>query len=114
VTATLVSDDYPYLQVSCRVGNTQLRGRAYLDTGFDGGLVVPVNEMGLAPVRLTPIELGDGSLTWLPESRGEIEIGAARFRANVLFAGEEYLLGREVLDRMRVCFDRGKRLEIEF
>jgi len=39
---------------------------------------------------------------------------AARFRANVLFAGEEYLLGREALDRMRVCFDRGKRLEIEF
>jgi len=33
--------------------------------------------------------------------------------SNVLFAGEEYLLGREVLDRMRVCFDRGKRLEVE-
>jgi predicted aspartyl protease len=112
----IVSHNYPYLDISYWIGGQKLQGSAYVDTGFDGCLVVPEAEAKelMVPFHLTVVELGDGSLRLAHEYRGVVEIGEARFRASVLFLGDEYLLGREILDRMRICFHWGERLEVEF
>jgi predicted aspartyl protease len=112
----IVSHNYPYLDITCWVGAQKLQGSAYVDTGFDGCLIVPEAEAKklMVPFHPTVVELGDGSLRLAHEHRGVIEIGQARFRATVLFLGNEYLLGREVVDRMRICFHWGERLEVEF
>jgi hypothetical protein len=40
----IVSHNYPYLDITCWVGAQKLQGSAYVDTGFDGCLIVPEAE----------------------------------------------------------------------
>lgn len=35
------------------------------------------------------------------------------FPVSIICIGDEYLLGREVLDKLRICFHKGERLEVE-
>ncbi len=111
----IVSQNYPYLNIRCRVGPYRFQDSAYVDTGFDGSLIIPEAEAkGLAlPFHLVVVELGDGTPTLAHEHRGVVELGEANLRATILFLGDEYLLGREIVDRMRICFHRGERLEVE-
>ena len=112
----IVSHNYPYLDIAYWIGGQKLQGSAYVDTGFDGCLIVPEAEGKelMVSFHLTVVALGDGSLRLAHEHRGVLEIGETRFRTTVLFLGDEYLLGREIVDQMRICFHWGERLEVEF
>lgn len=106
---------YPYLDVRCHVHGREFAAPAYVDTGFDGGLVIPESEQVGMPDShaITLIELGDASYTVGAEYVGRVSVGNRQFKASVLFLGNEYLLGREVVDQMRLCFHHGEYLEIE-
>jgi len=111
----LISHRYPYVSLRCQVGQWTFDAWAYADTGFDGGLIVPESEatkLGV-PLKFTLVELGDGSRLLAPECEGSIQLGEAKMPILVLCLGNEYLLGREVLDRLRICFHRGERVEVE-
>jgi predicted aspartyl protease len=112
----IISHNYPYLDIACWIGDQKLQGSAYVDTGFDGCLIVPEAEARelMVPFHLTVVELGDSSLKLAHEHRGVVEIDEASFRASILVLGDEYLLGREIVDQMRICFHWGERLEVEF
>jgi len=86
-----------------------------VDTGFDGSLIVPESEASRlgVPLKLTLVELGDGSRLLAPECEGLIQLGEAEMPILVLCLGNEYLLGREVIDKLRICFHRGERVEAE-
>ena len=60
----IVSHNYPYLDIDYRIGGQKFQGSAYVDTGFDGCLIVPEAEAEklVVPFHLTVVELGDGSL----------------------------------------------------
>ena len=106
---------YPYLRFSCRVQNRRFNAEAFVDTGYDGGLVIPESErIGMpSPLTAIPIELGDGRRIFAGVYAGTVMLEDERFQVTVLFLGNEYLIGREVVDQLRLCFHRGQYLEIE-
>lgn len=112
----IITHDYPYLSFTCQIGEYRFGGSGYVDTGFDGGLVIPEDSLQYVgePVSLSEIELGNGSRTVVPIYYGIVEIGKTKYVAGIICAGNEYLLGRQVIDNFRICFNRGKRLELEF
>jgi predicted aspartyl protease len=90
---------------------------AYVNTGFEGYLIVPAKQSSLLgpPQYSAPWELGDGSLVQAQEYRGDIVVSglAVAIPARITLLGEEYLVGRGVVDRLRMTFDHGQRLLLE-
>jgi predicted aspartyl protease len=114
----IVSTDYPFLRLHFDVrGRLSAEAPALLDTGFTGDLALPTRllsgNIGLPDTRVG-WELGDGSIASAPIYLGTIElIGLPPFTAAVTFIGDEYILGRGVLDRFSVTFDHGQRVVLE-
>jgi predicted aspartyl protease len=115
---TVVTPVYPYVEVEFTVGafrsSTVL---AYVDTGFDGYLIIPGTQTSILgpPQFFVPWELGDGSVVQAQEYRGDILISrlSISIPARITLMGEEYLLGRGVVDHLRMTFDHGQRLLLE-
>jgi len=72
----VTSHQFPCVEVRLSVRGSQIQDWAYLDTGFDGFLIVP-DAVALAlgaPDLVSTWELGDGSLTQGADYLSEIEI----------------------------------------
>ena len=88
-----------------------------MDTGFDGYITVPTTLV----VELGPEdyvgrwELADGSFVETAEYVGRIEFVGLEttIPARVTAMGQESLIGRGVIDRFQLTFDRGRRLLLE-
>lgn len=116
---TVVTPSYPYIEIGFAVGSFHSPTfLAYVDTGFDGYLIVPSTQTSLlGPPQFTaPWELGDGTVVQAQEYRGDILVSglATTIPARITLLGEEYLVGRGVVDHLRMTFDRGQRLLLEF
>jgi len=114
----LVTPAYPYVEVAFVIGTFRSQPiLAYVDSGFDGYLLVPSTQTVLfGPSQFsTSWELGDGSVVQAQEYRGEVEVIGlpVTIPARITFLGDEYLLGRGVVDRLHMTFDRGQRLILE-
>ncbi len=115
---TVVTPAYPYLELDFAIGvfhsPTIL---AYVDTGFDGYLIIPAAQIALVgpPQFSTPWELGDGSVVQAQEYRGDVHVSglAVTIPARITLLGEEYLAGRGIVDRLRMTFDHGRHLLVE-
>lgn len=111
-----ISTRFPYLEVQFQVRSFQMCDWAYLDTGFDGFLVVPEIFGSLlgAPDLVSNWELGDGTLAPGADYLGEIElIGSGnKIRGQVTCLGDEWLLGLGVLNHFAVTFDHGQQVEV--
>ncbi len=60
-------------------------------------------------------ELGDTSLAPAEEYLGQVQlVGTAEtFPARITALGDEYIIGRALLDRWRILLDRGERVEVD-
>jgi len=115
---TVVTPVYPYLEVEFTIGAFRSPTvLAYIDTGFDGYLIVPAAQTAILgpPQFSAPWELGDGSVVQAQEYRGSVYVSglAVTIPARITLLGDEYLLGRGIVDRLRVTFDHGQRLLVE-
>ena len=115
--ALIVSDRYPYLHIRVSIRAHVLELWGFVDTGFDGYLVVPVThaeELGAEDYEAR-WELADGSLVEASEYVGQVESVGLKtsFPARVTAMGEESLIGRSLIDRFQLTFDRGRRLLLE-
>lgn len=115
---SLITPAYPYLEVQFTIGAFHSASiLAYVDTGFDGYLLVPKDqERLLGPSQFsTPWELGDGSVVQASEYRGTVSVAGltVTLPARMTLLGEEYLVGRGVVDHLRLIFDHGQRLLVE-
>lgn len=115
---TVVTPSYPYVEIEFAVG--AFRSQTFLanvDTGFDGYLIIPATQASLLgpPQFSAPWELGDGSVVQAEEYRGAILVPglAISIPARITVLGEEYLVGRGVVDHLRMTFDHGQRLLVE-
>lgn len=115
----LVSTDYPYLQVKVTVRNFRRRFRVLLDTGFDGYLILPTrfrSQLGKLDSR-TSIRLADGAEGIFPVYRGGVEIAGlglqVAYLAEIILLGDECLLGRGIINLLKVTFDHGSQLVVE-
>lgn len=117
-TTTVVTPAYPYVEVTFIIGAFRSPMiLAYVDSGFDGYLLVPAAQAVLfgPPQFSTSWELGDGSVVQAQEYRGEVQVSGLPLTlpARITSLGEEYLLGRGIVDRLRMTFDYGQRLILE-
>lgn len=111
----VTSGRYPYTEFIVTIGTWTLVEEAYLDTGFEGGLLLPAyleDEILASPDR-TKFEIADGAMVMLPAWTGYIELSTCQFSVEVAAMGSRFLLGREILDKLTVCFERGKRVTIQ-
>jgi predicted aspartyl protease len=112
-----VSSHSPYIAVRIRIQDFILETEAFVDTGFDGGILLPpLRLLDLAPTNLLrTFTLGDGRAVPLPAYRGQLEVvGIATSIETIIAIGApEILLGRQVLDHFRVTFDHGREVIVE-
>jgi clan AA aspartic protease len=113
---------FPYLSIRVRIRQPsqsteqEINFSALVDTGFDGGLVIPKDllDPSLVPIRYVPWKLADESEILAPAFLGEIEVdGLPPVTTVVTSLGAEPLLGRHVTNNFRVIFDHGKQVIVE-
>src|SRR5437763_15706737 len=89
---------------------------AYIDTGLEGCLMIPeaMAQEILASRGQTLLRLADGALVRAPSWQGQLNLDDRRFSVEVVALGSQFLLGRDILDQMEVCFLFGKEVRIRF
>jgi hypothetical protein len=113
----VTSQRYPYLEVTWRVRHIERDDWAYADTGFEGAFIVPdiyEDLFGQEDV-LSFVQTADGQGHQVAAFVGEVTIIGINepIPARILALGNEFLLGRRVLDRYKVTFDRGLQVVVE-
>ncbi len=90
---------------------------AYIDTGFDGYLIIPASYTRQLKKGdyLSRWELGDGSLAVAEEYLGVAGVVglAGEFPVRITCLGDQFLVGRGIIDRFRLVLDHGKQIQIE-
>jgi hypothetical protein len=107
---------YPLIEFELWVGTYTVTGEAYPDTGFDSGNLIPlgVGREILADPDWTPVRLADGTVRLARSWTGKVGLGEHTFSAEVVALGNRFLLGREVLDRLEICFEFGRQVRLRF
>ena len=119
--APVRSSRFPYLPVHVIVGHTlypdhELDVEAYVDTGFDGGLIVPT---GLIPDRIRSIgetvcTLADGSIVHARSYAGSVSVGSLPQIDTIIMALQgQALLGLAVTNRFQLSFVYGRQVVIQ-
>ncbi|AOQ23304.1 hypothetical protein MTAT_18360 [Moorella thermoacetica] len=110
------SYEYPYIDLSISVGKYKENVHAYIDTGFEGYIVLPENyvEKIGSPAFISNWEVADGALVAAAEYIGTIVIPDIGFTlmARITCLGNEILIGRAVIDHLRLIFDQGRQVII--
>lgn len=106
----------PLIPLTLAIGTWEAPVEAVADTGFEGGLVIPawLRHEILADPDDGPVRLADAGVKLAPHWPGEIKLGNQVFRVEVVGLGKQFLLGREVLDQVHICFAFGNRWLIRF
>jgi len=85
---------------------------AILDTGFSGGLVLPLVtavDIGLEKVGAGNVTLADGSMKTLPMFMCKIKIAGITQDVDTLVLGNEVLIGMNVIDAFNISFNGPKQ-----
>jgi len=113
----ITSNNYPYLLIRLELRGNHHQAWALLDTVFTGYLVVPTKlittSIGVPDARLD-LQLADSSVIEAPAYFATLElVGLPSVRATVTALGNEYILGRRVIDRFSVTLDHGRRVIVK-
>lgn len=79
---------------------------AVLDTGFSGGIVLPLVsavDIGLEKAGAANITLADGTIKTLPTFLCKVTIGGRTQDATTLIMGNDVLIGMELISNYQVC-----------
>ncbi|MFB6214456.1 MAG: hypothetical protein ABEI54_01170 [Candidatus Bipolaricaulia bacterium] len=115
--AKVISDNYPYLPIIFRIRGNEQSALAFIDTGFDGYLVIPEeleSELGEEDY-ISKWELADGSFAVGPEYLGKTRIEGldnSEISARITCIGDEFIVGREIIDEFQLVFDHGERVKV--
>ena len=115
-TPRVTSEEYPYLQIRFGVQAHSDQDSALIDTGFTGHLVIPATwESRLGrPDGYSRWTLADGTSIHAPVYLGTVEVvGFSPTAATIIVLGDEYILGRRVLDRFEITLDHGQRVIVK-
>lgn len=107
---------YPYIDIGIVVGTWDATAHVCPDTGFEGGLMIPigVGREILASPSETPFLLPGRYRIEAPMWRGKLTLEDREFEADIVAYGDRFLLGREVLDNLEICFSFGREIRLNF
>lgn len=114
---TVISTIYPRLPIRITIHSHKIgKTLALLDTGFTGHLAIPTSilngDLGLPDTRVD-WELADGKKIDAPLYFGNVEIvGFDSIPAAITILGNEYIIGRGILDRYAITFDHGEKVVV--
>jgi predicted aspartyl protease len=113
----VVGPAYPYLTIRIQTRGHDREAAALVDTGFTGDLAVPRSffepDVGLPDAR-SAWELADGTTIDAPLYVATVEIvGLPPIPAALIALGNEFILGRGIIDRFKVTFEHGERVIVE-
>ena len=113
----VISEQYPYLRLEVKVRDVNIKDYFYIDTGFDGGLILPrsfAEDFGEYDY-VSRWTLGNGSLVEAEDYLGEARVVEVTEVApvRVTCLGDEFIVGRGILDGLKVTLYYGKRVEAE-
>jgi len=108
--------NYPLIEFILSVGTWDTEGEALPDTGFEGGVAIPygVAREIIADPDLVEIVTADGTLHEVDRWSGVLELDGHRVVVEVIGLGHQFLIGREVLDQLEICFEYGRRVRLTF
>jgi hypothetical protein len=88
-------------------------GAALPDTGFDGQVIVP-EEIGNEEAGEHSLVVADGFSVRVDTWEGQLMIADRLWRVGVHALGDQFLIGRGVLDQMEICFEFGRAVRLRF
>jgi predicted aspartyl protease len=112
----LISEHFPYLPMELSIRGARWNVEAFVDTGFDGGLIIPDDFLPAAirPSGRLRWRMADGRWIEVPSYAGLVRLGSLiTVRVVVTMFGDEILVGRRVTDQLLLTLDRGRRLIVE-
>ena len=112
----ITSQRFPYLPIRVDVRGIVYEGYALLDTGFDGGVILPSRYLppSHAAEWTDSWALADGSSVIAPAYSGTVEInGFRQFDTFITALGDEALIGVHAIRRFTVILDHGQRVVVE-
>jgi predicted aspartyl protease len=107
---------YPFVEFALRVGGTEFTDAVLPDTGFDGELIVPRSlgrELAGQRFRDTLVTAG-GEVYNVDAWPGVLMLEDRLFRVRVKVFGDQFIIGRAVLDKVEICFEFGRRVRLRF
>jgi len=107
---------YPLLEIAVIIGSQSFVGEALPDTGFDGDVIIPlsVGEEVLKGSEEVVLQVADGFDILVEARGGELLLADRSFEVAVRALGDEYLIGRGVLDQLEICFEFGRSVRVRF
>ena len=112
-----ISVQFPFVEVEWEVRDQRGQATAFVDTGFDGYLILPdeyIRRFG-TPDAVDWWQLADGSVLTAPAYEGFVSIKGIdeRLPAKVVLLGNEIVIGLKFLRRYLVILERGQRVIVE-
>ncbi|MFN4180604.1 MAG: hypothetical protein ACK4I8_09855 [Armatimonadota bacterium] len=113
----VVSERFPFAEVEWEVREQRSIALAFIDTGFDGFLMLPTNWMRQlgTPDRIDWWQLADGSFVAAPTYFGTTRfVGTEEFLpCDIIVMGNEVIVGLDLVRHYLVTLERGQRVIIE-
>jgi predicted aspartyl protease len=107
---------FPQIEFSLTVGLWSIVEVGYLDTGFEGGVAIPLGvgrEIIAEPDR-SFLKVANDQVDLYRTWTGTIDIAGHEFYTDIVALGSRYLIGRGVLDKVGICFEYGREVVIRF
>jgi len=98
---------YPLIDVAVIIGNEEFYGEALPDTGYDGTVIIPrrYGDEILLDAEQVILTMANGHEMEVNTWDGCLLLEDQSFTVLVQAFGDEFIIGREVLDRMEICFE---------
>lgn len=112
----LVSNRFPYLPIHVEARGASHDLEAFVDTGFEGDLVIPPElQPRAAPDGGIRLRLADGSMLLAPFFNGTPTLPAiGSYSVAIIVLGDEPMIGLGLVARLGVLLDHGQRVVVEF
>lgn len=108
--------DCPLIDVAVVIGTQSFLGEALPDTGYDGSVIVPIDvgDEVLDSSNRRRLRMADNHPVTVDSWEGQLLVEDRVFDTSVSAFGDQFIIGREMLDEMEICFEFGTRVRIRF
>lgn len=109
----VTSSHFPYLLIRVLTTKKDFKLEALLDTGFDGGVILPPKLVANGEVSgwLVDCKLADNSIVEVPAYIGSVKLGSKELdNISILIMGDEPIIGREVIKHFKITLEYGRKI----